>query len=371
MKKHKIIYLVSTLKKSGPTNQLFNIINNLDKNFFEAMVITLSKEPQESLKPFFENNGIKVQSLKLSRFEGFFSAHKHLKKIFDDFMPDLIHTQGIRADNIIFKYFKNYPHILTIRNYPFYDYPPLYGIIKGTFMAYNHCNIVKKSPNSVACSKSIARIFKEKQNTGIKFIQNGVDLNIFKPSSIEEKINLRKKLELPLDKKIFILTGHLIKRKNNKTVLSAINKINKDSVFIFLGDGDEKAELCALANEKILFLGRKPNISEYLQASDVFISASLAEGLPNAVMEAMACGLPCLLSDIPPHQEILEYNKEVGEIFPCFDSAILSYLIEKFSEIDLFSKTQAARQIITEHLNSVNMSGKYQELYKRILNNEI
>ena len=61
------------------------------------------------------------------------------------------------------------------------------------------------------------------------------------------------------------------------------------------------------------------HVQEYLGASNYFISASLAEGLPNSVLEAMACGLPCILSNIPPHVEIHEMNKDSSLMFDIKD----------------------------------------------------
>lgn len=96
----KILYIVSTLKRCGPNNQLFNIINNLDETNFFPVVITLSPEPMDSRFDDYVKAGIEVHSLNLSRFSGVFFAKSKVRKLIDELRPDIIHTQGVRGDII-------------------------------------------------------------------------------------------------------------------------------------------------------------------------------------------------------------------------------------------------------------------------------
>ena len=75
---------------------------------------------------------------------------------------------------------------------------------------------------------------------------------------------------------------------------------------LVLGDGAERSYLESLSKDGVHFLGSVDNVIEYLQISDVFVSAALSEGLPNTVLEAMACGLQTILSNINPHKELAE-----------------------------------------------------------------
>src|SRR5690606_9558118 len=98
-----ILYIVSTLKRSGPTNQLFNIIIYLDRSVFEPVLITLSPEPEDSRWQDYQSLGVQMHSLNLSRLGGLFFAKSNLEKLIKKIQPDLIHTQGIRADFLISK----------------------------------------------------------------------------------------------------------------------------------------------------------------------------------------------------------------------------------------------------------------------------
>jgi len=370
----KILYLVSTLVNCGPTNQLYNIIKNLDRNLFEPIIVTLSDEKQKSQIDKFQDLNIEVKSLELDRNEGLFFINNKIIKFFDEINPDLIHSSGLRADKVAQSYTKNLkvPHIMTLRNYPYYDYPSKYGNFLGYLYSILHVGIIKKAKNAVACSKSISKIFKENLNIDIDFVQNGVDTDKYYKADKEQKINLRANIGLSKDAIIFVTTGDLISRKNNKTVVSAFNIIadkfsNLDLRLCFVGDGYEKnmLEKLTVTNNKILFLGKKPNVTEYLQSSDFFISASIAEGLPNSVIEALACGLPCILSDIEPHKEILSLNSNAGALFQVENVLDLVKQIELILQNNIKDKSAAAIEIINSYLSAISMSNKYQQLYKK------
>lgn len=372
MQKKKVLYILSTLKRSGTLNVVFNIIKNLDRDYFEPYILTLSPEPQISMWDDFKGINVHLNTLNLSRIEAYFFAVKKIGNFIKEIKPDIIHTHGFRPDFLVQRYFGQYKQVSTLHNYPLYDYTRLYGNFKGKVLAYLHMDCIKKIDEPIACSRSISEDYQDNNKINIEYIQNGVDAGLFKPVSNELKLELRKKLNLPLDKKIFIGLGKQLKRKNNETIISAFGRqeIPENIEMFFAGEGPEYNNIKELSknNPKIKLLGNITNVSEYLQASDFFISASLAEGLPNAVMEAMACGLPCILSDIRPHREIFEYNKSAGLFFESKNDQKLAELIKFLvnnENIDYHRKD--VRNIIENHLSAEIMSQNYQNLYKKIL----
>ncbi|PKH62380.1 glycosyltransferase, partial [Shewanella sp. Bg11-22] len=140
----KILYLVSTLKRCGPTNQLSYIIKYLDKSRYTPIVLTLSEELEnDSIKSHFTDGlGVRVETLNLSRIAGVFFAKSSLNKFIRENKIDLVHSQGLRADSLVGSL--KIPKVATLRNYPFYDYPMTYGKIKGNLMAKFHLNSLKK-----------------------------------------------------------------------------------------------------------------------------------------------------------------------------------------------------------------------------------
>jgi len=124
---------------------------------------------------------------------------------------------------------------------------------------------------------------------------NAVDFNRFYR---RDKIEMRKKHNLPLNKKLVIFVGRFVVDKGPLRVLDAIKNM-KDVGAIFVGSGSQN-----LISDQIVFKNKVTSdlVPELLSASDLFVLPTLHEGSCNAIVEAMSCGLPIVSSDIPEIQ---------------------------------------------------------------------
>jgi glycosyltransferase involved in cell wall biosynthesis len=368
-----IVYLVSTLKRTGPTAQLYNIIKNLDKKNYRAHVITLSPEPSESRWQSYSELGIKVYSLSLSRMAGLLLSHRRLLRLLNEIRPDIIHTQGIRADILASSLSMSLPKLCTIRNIPQDDYGMTYGQIKGHLMVWQHVKAMRRMTRCVGVSDAVTEnlmdCFKLPNTVSIK---NGVDTDIYYPVSNSNKANMRKKLELPATGKIWLVSGHLSSRKDPLFLLKAWKSQfggDQSNHLVFVGDGPLMQE-CLLECKGVInihLVGRVADVASYLQASDYFVSSSKAEGLPNAVLEALACGLPVLLSDIHPHLEIWEMSRGIGKVYALNDENSFTRAILDIEKKDYDAMSRAACGLINNHLSAALMSSSYQRLYSELL----
>lgn len=363
----KILYIVSSLKKSGPTIQLFNLTKRLNKNKFQPVILTLSKTDVESMKDQFVNKDIQVFQMDYRKIP---INTKDVDKYIRNIKPDLIHTSGIRSDFLGSELKVNIPTVSTIHNYMFKDYIYRYGTVLGNIMVHSHLNFLKKLDHPVVCSESISKQYFQRINKKFDFITNGVDTDKFQPA--ENKITLQKKLKLEDDKVNIVSTGHLSELKDPTTICEAFvnSKIKNKSHLIFLGEGELKNSLQSkYKNENISFLGRVSNVNEYLQAADVFVSASHTEGMPNSVLEAMATNLPVILSNIPPHKEIIQYNKTIFKIFEVQNSTDLQI---KFNElINRLNSKVNNREIVKKYFSDQVMTSNYEKVYLDILRTKI
>jgi glycosyltransferase involved in cell wall biosynthesis len=239
-------------------------------------------------------------------------------------------------------------------------------------MAAEHIGMYRRIDHPEACSETIADRIRTHGIDAIP-IQNGVDTEQFSPVDKTEKTRLRKEFNIPVSATVFISVGTLIPRKNPLAVIKGFQAADvEDSILLMLSDGLLWQEYESLApnDNQIMIEGWVDNVCDYLGASDYFVSASSSEGLPNAVMEALASGLPVLLSDIQPHQEILQLNSNVGELFDLGGVNTLQNKIQYLSDKEYNSPLSEAREMIIQKLGADTMSTKYQHLYSNVRNDE-
>ena len=158
-----------------------------------------------------------------------------------------------------------------------------------------------------------ANTFKAKEVAIVNGV--GLDLTKFTEASMNEKQIIRQKLGLNKDDIFAISVAQLIKRKNHIVLIEAVAKLNNPHFHLFIcGDGIQEKELKEKAKElgirkQVHFLGFRKDVYRLCSSADIFLFASLQEGLPVAVMEAMACGLPIIASKIRGNIDLIDKGK--------------------------------------------------------------
>jgi len=148
-------------------------------------------------------------------------------------------------------------------------------------------------------------------------IHNGIAVSEFGPSN-SNAAAVRTKLGIQPSDFVLVCTARLVESKGVHILLQAMSRLLRDGLpckCIIVGDGPRKDQLLEQSTalgltSQIFFEGFQNDVRPYLQASDVFVLTSFREGLPFSVLEAMACGLPCVVSDVGGNAEAIAHGKQ-------------------------------------------------------------
>lgn len=204
-------------------------------------------------------------------------------------------------------------------------------------------------------------------------IPNGVDTEHFRP--VSDRAGLRRQLGLP-DARIVFHAGRLSPEKGQDLLIRAwleVSARRTNTLLIVAGDGPDRSALEEIAGQlgiahRIKMLGEVLDIAPYLAASDVFVLPSRGEGMSNALLEAMATGLPCLASDVGGNREVI-LSGENGLLFQPEDVAGLANALDLLlSDRDLSARLgAAARQSVEQQVSFDSVADRYVALYTRLL----
>lgn len=365
----KIVYLATSCKKSGPIQQTLNIIRHLDRSKFTPYLITIYEEQENSVLdqflPYVQH--LFVQTGKLDILTG---RVRKLEECLDRIKPELVHSLGVFPDFAVCR-MKKYRQVNTLRNYIYDDLPSKFGKFKGNILCLLSRYVMQRASKTVTCSKSLSEIYAEKLGLKYDYIRNGINIEKYKPVNKQEKADKKNKMGFTTDSTLIVYSGQLIPRKNQSFLLKCFSELNlsKNVLLILLGDGAdyEKLKNEFGKNENILFKGNVNNVEDYLQVCDIYVSTSKSEGMPNGVMEAMASGLPYILSDIPQHKEIYDINQECGYLYREGNSESLKNMIRLMLSEDLEHKSEKAIETAAEYFSDRRMSEEYQKVYSQVV----
>jgi glycosyltransferase involved in cell wall biosynthesis len=186
--------------------------------------------------------------------------------------------------------------------------------------------------NSYAASDDLQKELGIPQSR-LAVIHNSVDLARIQRLALEEPGH---PWLAPLRKSLILSVGSLTPRKDYPTILRALSivRASRECKLIVLGEGSERKKLERLARElaiedAVQFLGFDPNPFRWMSRARMLVSASLAEGCPNVIQQALACGTQVVATDCPGgSKEILEGGKW-GRLVPIRDPRAMAEAIEQ------------------------------------------
>lgn len=382
---------------SGAGRRILNQAKKLSELGYKLEILTFSKDFEK------ENLGrIKIKKLPFSNIYDLYRKSNGLKRRYYKYLLFLLLLFSLP------KYFyKNKPDIFQLTGFSFFSYPFIVismlqkipfvigttlfsqddfnSIVRNRFQSFLFKKISNLTKGIITISPSLYNSYKNSfvKDEKIYFIPNPINTEKFRPVNEIRKTELKTKLKVPIKKQIAVNIGIITSRKRIEKMIQIIRKLHDDGVDIviyFLGpvnsSSDDKIYYKYLTklideyslNDAVIFKNYVDNVDEWLKISDIFLFTSANEGLPNAVLEAMSCGIPVFVTKIAGITDFLIKHGHNGFFLEEHDSFIK--IKEVLNSKELKNKISInAREFILNEFKEENIIKKYISTYKSCLNN--
>ena len=282
------------------------------------------------------------------------SACEELKKLIQEEQYDLVHTHSPIASACVRLACKNLSTVkvfYTAHGFHFYKGAPLknwllYYPIEKYFSRFTDLLITINKEDYERARKS----FKAKNVLYVPGV--GIDTDAIRETTVDIQAK-KAQLQIPEGDLVIVSVGELNQNKNHSTIICAMAQLKEQNVtYVICGEGEFGVPLGRLIahyklQDKVKLLGRRNDVFEILQLADVFVHPSFREGLPVALLEAMASGRACVVSRIRGNVDLIK-DREGGYICRPDDVYGFAAAIK-----NLLSDKQAAEMMGRHNQNAV------------------
>jgi glycosyltransferase involved in cell wall biosynthesis len=375
------MYLISDLSIGGAELTLYRLLSKIDRQRFEPVVVSLVD--RGSLRDRFEALGIEVQTLGINASRPSVVDLFRLIKLINRVRPNLLvgwmYHSCLAAELATRFTRQRVPTIWSLHC----AINPASVEKRRTVLIAKLCALLSGLPTKIVLvSNAAKRQLKQlRYQTETCFvIPNGIEITRFAPSK-DAQDAMRKALGLPGEVTLVGLVGRYHPVKDHENFLRAaasVRSVNSDVHFVLAGRGVDEMnrQLIHLINElglkdRVHLLGERDDTTELMASFDICALSSFDESCPNVVGEAMACGVPCVVTNVGDAALIVG---DTGRVVPARDSTALA--IGLLELIDLgFAGRQAlgarARTRITELFSLDRIANEYESLFDTVLSQEL
>ncbi len=386
----RIVFLSYSDFKGGASIAAYSIFKAINKK--NIFFLTVEKKFKESISTFSYLKKLCIFTFRI--FEKiiifFFNKKKFhqslnifntfIKKKIEIYNPDIINLHWINRSMISLNEIDNLKSKLVLSLHDMWFFSPTQHYFakeeNKTFIS-RYCwkikkkIIYKKNVFFIAHNKwMLGQIIKRHPKLKNKiFLSNNypIDTNLFKPRN---KINLRKKYKLPLNKKIIFFSAQDIndERKGFKYFMQIVKKLsnNKDLFFLSLGGNEVNTEI--YENYKhINFISNKRS-SELYSLSDIFLCTSTIDNLPLTILEALSSGNLVISFDNGGAKNVL---KKIGYVFKISKINNLIKLINNLDKKILNKKSIQSRKFAKKYFDKKVIARGYNKIFEEIYNRKI
>ncbi|HVN92674.1 MAG TPA: glycosyltransferase [Terracidiphilus sp.] len=210
------------------------------------------------------------------------------------------------------------------------------------------------------------------QRNHLSILGNGIEVEAWAPNP-QARVAARRELGLT-DEFLWMAVGRLEPVKDYPALLRAMARLPQNAHLVILGTGPLAEELRDLARRlglarRVRFLGFQPNVEHWMQAADGFVLSSRWEGLPMVLLEAGACGVPAVATDVPGTNEVIADGVN-GWLAQAGDPDSLRGIMTRLMEMPLekrFAMGECARRRVMEEFCLEAVLNRWERLYETLL----
>ncbi|WP_369900346.1 N-acetyl-alpha-D-glucosaminyl L-malate synthase BshA [Bacillus manliponensis] len=210
----------------------------------------------------------------------------------------------------------------------------------------------------------------------IQTVYNFIDERVYFKRDMSQ---FKKEYDIADDEKVCIHISNFRKVKRAQDVVQSFALIAQQvkAKLLLVGDGPELCTIVQLVKklgieDRVLFLGKQDNVAELLAMSDLMLLLSEKESFGLVLLEAMACGVPCIGTNVGGIPEVIQHGEtgyicEVGDIKTVANEAILLLQDEILHE----KMAERSMEVVQEQFRSENIVSQYEKIYYDVLKDEI
>ena len=367
-----VLHLINNLNREGAQVMVRNLVSanhNSRVNYFVCV-----RQPDGPLVAELREQGIEV--LTPPEYYGFRSILRFfffLKQQCIDNRINLIHTHMADAASLGWLVARNLNLPLVISHHGhdiLLKCNPVCRCVYFVLLSF----AARYAAMNVAVSPSVAervRKLLRLNESSVQIISNGV--RIPEDAELEKRHDRKDGDHASL---VLVTVGRLVSLKGQHQLIHAVAQLVNHFAEIQLyivGDGDRAKALMQLAvNDQVIdhivFTGAVGNVTEYLAKADIYVSGSQSEGMPVSILEAMACRLPVVASDIPGNRSVVMPD-ETGLLFELNNvDNLVENIVKVAKNPELASRLALrARQMVEQNYSAAAAQQKHVHLYQRIL----
>lgn len=366
--KTRVLHILPDLMPYGLEKMVASLVLLADRDRFEPAVVSLYGRQEGSLAGAIEAAGVRVFHLDKRRGLDL-RMFPRLREVSADFRPDVVHTHNyvLRYTLPVAALTKPKAQVHTIHNVADQEVDRLGMWLQNK--AFHRGSVI---PVAIAgeVAASMERVYGLRNP---ELIPNGIPVGAFadKPG---EREAWRAKEGFGQDDVLIACVARFFPQKNHHTLLIAFAQLqNTNAKLLLSGDGYLESEVRAQADQlgiadRVHFLGRRDDVAAILASVDLVALASLWEGNPLSVMEAMAAGRACAMTSVGAIPELMEHGRS-GLIAPPGNAKALAEAMQVLVNDRVLRQRIgiAARQRALAKFDHQVMVNAYQDLYLRAI----